>query len=255
MTSLTGQLIVVTGAASGIGAATVERLKADKVDVIATDLEARTDIRPLDVGDPTAWQALRNSLEGRPLHGLVNCAGTTWRARVGDVTPAAFHDLQRTNALGPLLGLQALAPLMIRGSSVVNVGSLAALQGHYAVAYTASKWSLRGITHAAALELGARGIRVNLVHPGFIDTAMTAGASPRFREAAVAATTLRRAGSPEEVAGVIRFLLGDEASFITGAEIPVDGGTSSHGGAKPISDALLPAYHRPTDRQPAKGTA
>ena len=68
--------------------------------------------------------------------------------------------------LGPLLGIQALAPLMPPAASIVNIGSLAALQGHYPVAYTTSKWSVRGLTHAAALELGPRGIRVNAVHPG-----------------------------------------------------------------------------------------
>ena len=74
-----------------------------------------------------------------PVHGLVNCAGTTWRARLGDVTPADFQRVTAVNVLGPLLGIQALAPLMPAGGSIVNVGSLAAVQGHYPVAYTASK--------------------------------------------------------------------------------------------------------------------
>ncbi|MFD0525216.1 SDR family NAD(P)-dependent oxidoreductase [Paractinoplanes durhamensis] len=178
-------------------------------------------------------------MSGAPLHGLVNCAGATWRARLGEVRAADFERIQAVNVLGPLLAIQALSPLMPRGASIVNVGSLAAVQGHYPVAYTASKWSLRGLTHTACLALGPAGIRVNIVHPGFIDTPMTASASPAFREASIAATPLGRPGTPAEVAAVITFLLSDAAAYVTGAEIPVDGGTSSHGGAKPISDALF----------------
>jgi 3alpha(or 20beta)-hydroxysteroid dehydrogenase len=149
--------------------------------------------------------------------------------------------------LGPLLALQALTPLMTRGSSVVHVGSLAASQGHYAVAYTASKWALRGLTHAAALELGPAGIRVNIVHPGFVETPMTASAPATFRDSSVAQTSLGRAGVPEDVASVVTFLLGDGAGFVTGAEVPVDGGASSHGGAKTVSDALRPSYRTPPE--------
>ena len=131
----------------------------------------------------------------------------------------------------------------------MHVGSLAALQGHYPVAYTASKWALRGLTHSAALELGPAGIRVNIVHPGFVETPMTAGASPVFRDSSLAETPLGRAGLPEDVASVVTFLLGDGAAFVTGAEIPVDGGASSHGGAKSVSDALRPSYIPTTQRK------
>jgi 3alpha(or 20beta)-hydroxysteroid dehydrogenase len=128
---------------------------------------------------------------------------------------------------------------MSSGSSVVNIGSVAARQGHYPVAYTMSKWAVRGLTHTAALELGPRGIRVNAVHPGFVDTPMTAGASPEFRDASMRATALGRAGTAGEVAAVVLFLLSDAASFVTGAEIPVDGGATSHGGAKTVADAVF----------------
>ena len=245
MSPLAGRTVVVTGAASGIGAAVAAQATQAGAQVLGLDVAAGAGVRGLDVRDETAWAALASELRGTVVHGLVSCAGTTWRARLGDVSVAAFEHVQSVNVLGPMLALQALTPLMQRGSSVVNVGSLAGLQGHYPVAYTASKWALRGLTHAAALELGPSGIRVNIVHPGFVDTEMTASAAPAFRASSIAATPLGRAGLPADVASVVTFLLGDGAAFVTGAEIPVDGGASSHGGAKTVSDALRPSYAPP----------
>ena len=139
-----------------------------------------------------------------------------------------------------MLGIQALAPLMGAGASIVNVGSVAGLTGHYTAAYTASKWGLRGLTRVAAMELGPRGIRVNAVHPGYIETPMTATAPPAFKGANEALTPLGRVGSAEEVAALMVFLCSDECPFLTGADIPVDGGLSSGGTAKALSDALGP---------------
>ncbi len=233
----------MTGAASGIGAAVVEAVHREGGTPIAVDREPGDGVRPLDVTDGGAWADLATELTA--VHGLVNCAGVTWRARVGDLTAEAMHAVYDVNVVGPTLGLQALLPLMGAGASIVNVGSLAALQGHYPAAYTTSKWAVRGLTHSAALELGGRGIRVNAVHPGFIDTPMTASAPDVFRDASVAEAPLGRPGSPAEVAAVVAFLLSDEASYVTGAEIPVDGGASSHAGAKTVSDALRPHYVAP----------
>jgi 3alpha(or 20beta)-hydroxysteroid dehydrogenase len=124
------------------------------------------------------------------------------------------------------------------GGSIVNVGSLAALTGHYTVAYTASKWALRELSRVASMELGPRRIRVNTIHPGYIQTPMTASAPAAFLEANNTATPLGRGGTVDEVAPLVVFLVSDESSFISGAEIPVVGGQWAHGGAKSLSDAL-----------------
>jgi 3alpha(or 20beta)-hydroxysteroid dehydrogenase len=197
----------------------------------------------LDVGRPEGWDALVDVLCERhgAVHGLVNNAGVTHRARLGDVTLEDWNRVLAVNVTGALLGIQALTPLMPPGSSIVNVGSVAALTAHYTVAYTASKWALRGLSRVASMELGPLGIRVNSIHPGYIETPMTASAPPAFREASLAVAPLGRLGTPEDVAPLVGFLLSDESSYLSGAEIAVDGGQSAHGGVKALSDALRAA--------------
>ncbi|MDT2007434.1 SDR family oxidoreductase [Rhodococcus opacus] len=243
---LAGKTIVVTGAGGGIGAAIVGRLEHAGAEVIALDRTSTAvpPVRGFDVTDAQQWRTLAD--DHGTVHGLVNCAGITRRARLHEVTAADMIDTYRVNVLAPVLAIQALSPLMPAGASIVNIGSIAALTAHYPVAYTTSKWAVRGLTHTAALALGERGIRVNIVHPGFIDTPMTASAPDAFRSASIGETALGRAGSTDEVAGTVEFLLSDDSAYITGSEITVDGGATSHGGVKSISDALRAATNTPS---------
>ncbi|MGO9904284.1 MAG: SDR family NAD(P)-dependent oxidoreductase [Solirubrobacteraceae bacterium] len=184
-------------------------MHAEGAVVIAADIEGaagdapeRVHQRRLDVTSPEDWVGLAAWLRDRfgKLDGLINNAGTTSRVALAEVPLEEWNRTLGVNLTGPRLGIQTLAPLMGAGGSIVNVGSVAGLTAHYAAAYTASKWGMRGLTRVAALELGPRGIRVNAVHPGYIETPMTAPAPAGFRRANEALTPLGRIGMPEEVA-------------------------------------------------------
>jgi 3alpha(or 20beta)-hydroxysteroid dehydrogenase len=240
-----GRVIVVTGAGSGQGAAEARALAAEGAQVIAGDLVAPAGGAgvhgiALDVSDPAAWDAAAAFARERfgRVDGLINNAGVTSRVRIGAVELAEWNRVLAINVTGAMLGIQAMLPLMGEGGSIVNVGSLAGLNGHYTVPYTTSKWALRGLTHSCSMELGPRGIRVNAVHPGYIETPMTASAPPAFLAANIATTPLGRPGQPEEVAALMVFLMSDESSFITGVDIPIDGGALHGGAPKFLSDAV-----------------
>jgi 3alpha(or 20beta)-hydroxysteroid dehydrogenase len=245
---VTGKVVVVTGAARGQGEAEARTLAAEGATVVATDVVDPADVavhdgityRRLDVADRAGWAALAAELREHhgQVHGLVNNAGLTHRARLLDVEPADWERMFRVNTTGPLLGIQALVPLMPPGSSIVTIGSAAALTPHYTVAYTASKWAVRGLAKVASLELGPLGIRSNLVHPGYIETPMVANAPATFRRAQLDANPLGTVGTPEDVANLVVFLISDESRYISGAEIAVDGGFTSQAGVKFLSDAV-----------------
>ncbi len=240
------KIVVVTGAAAGQGAAEARALALEGATVIATDLHEDDPglgegivYRRLDVSRSDHWRDLGAWLAQtyEDVHGLVNNAGIPFRARLQELELADWDRVIGINLTGTLLGIQTVAPLMPAGGSIVNVSSIAGLSGHYAAAYTVSKWGVRGLSRVASLELGDRGIRVNTVLPGYIETAMTASAPEWFRDANIEQTPLGRTGTPEEVAPLVVFLISDESAFISGAEIVVDGGQTGHGGTKRFSDA------------------
>jgi len=245
-----GKVVVLTGAAGGQGTAEAAWLVREGAQVIATDLaDAAPDApegggtyayRRLDVSSESDWAELAawvGAEHGR-VDALINNAGVTFRKRLGEIELDDWNRVLATNLTGALLGIQALLPLMPRGGSIVNIGSVAALTGHYPVAYTVSKWGLRGLTRVASLELGERGIRVNAIHPGYVETPMTATAPAAFLQANIVETPLGRPGYPDDIAPLVVYLVSDESSYLSGAEIPVDGGFTAHGGSKSMSDAL-----------------
>jgi 3alpha(or 20beta)-hydroxysteroid dehydrogenase len=259
---LAGRTIVVTGAARGQGAAEAEILVREGAQVIGADIlddegkalaerltatgPGTMEYRHLDVSSEAQWADLAAYLasSGGVLHGLVNNAGVPYRARLHNMDLAGWERVIGINLTGTMLGMRTLAPLIPDndGAAIVNIGSIAGLTSHFALAYTVSKWGLRGLTKAAALELAPRGIRVNIVHPGPIGTPILDDADPVFVASSIEQTLAGRQGRPEEVADVVVFLLSARASYLNGAEIPVDGGHTSHGGAKSITDALARAH-------------
>ena len=256
MGKLDGRVVVVTGAARGQGAEEARSLAAEGATVIATDVldfesfdaegagwdSADIIERRLDVTSESDWAALAGWLQtehGR-VDALVNNAGVAARERLPNVTLETWQRTFDVNVTGPMMGIQALVPLMPPGSSIVNICSVAAVAGHAAAAYTASKWALRGLTRTASLELGSRGIRVNAVMPGLVDTPLMASASPAFTEAALAEIPLGRVGVPADIAPTIVFLVSDDSAYYNGAEIVIDGGLTAHVSHKRIADATRP---------------
>jgi len=251
---MAGKVVVVTGAARGQGAAEAVLLAGEGACVIAADvlddlgrelvsgLAARTPplYQHLDVASAADWDDLAGLVRDRygVVHGLVNNAGIAARERLPHIGLGAWQRAFDVNVTGALLGIQALVPLMTEGGSIVNVCSVAALSGHVAAAYTASKWALRGLTRTASLDLASRGIRANAIMPGLIDTPLMDSAPAAFRAAALTEIPAGRIGTPDDVAPLVAFLLSDESRYISGAEIAVDGGMTAHVSHKRIADAI-----------------
>jgi NAD(P)-dependent dehydrogenase (short-subunit alcohol dehydrogenase family) len=233
-----GSSILVTGASSGIGRATVEALCASGAAVVAAArnvnelarLAEETGCEPLrlDVSDEAEIDEALASLE--PFDGLVNCAGIALLERAVDTTAASFDRVMAVNARGAVLVAKHVARGMIEGKragSIVNVSSqaaLVALDDH--LSYSASKAALDAVTRALCIELGPHGIRVNSVNPTVTLTPMAvqAWSDPAKRDPALKAIPLRRFAESAEVAAAIMFLLSDAASMISGVCLPIDGG-------------------------------
>lgn len=248
LTPLADRVIFITGAASGIGKSTVAACRAAGARVVAADLQpaeataAANGLGPEDlavsvnVADGEAVQATMAMVKERfgRLDGLVNCAGINGQGTIDHINVEQFRKVLAVHVEGTFNVTQAALPLLRAGTqaSIVNLCSIYGMTGGPAnLSYNTAKGALLNFTRCMAADLGAEGIRVNAVSPGYIDTPMTHmlqhEAAARMRDRFVQMHLLRRPGQPEEVARAIRFLLSGEASFITGANLPVDGGFSS----------------------------
>ncbi len=244
-----GATVVVTGAGRGQGAAEAARfvevgatvLLAD-VDVdAASETAARLGDRAravrLDVTSEADWTALVAGLAGLPpVRVLVNNAGIHWFRPLTEEPADELERMLRVNVVGCHLGIRHLAGPMREagGGSVVNICSVLAERGSpRSSSYAISKWALRGLTKSAAMELGHWGIRVNAVHPGYIDTPMLAAAAgPGRPDDFYDYLPLGRAGTPAEVAELVLFLSSPRSSYLTGGDFAVDGGMLAGSGPR-----------------------
>jgi NAD(P)-dependent dehydrogenase (short-subunit alcohol dehydrogenase family) len=229
---LAGHVAIVTGGASGIGAAVAARLRDDDAKVAVFDLRPApcADLSlEVDVGDPAAVLAAVERVAhvlGRPTL-AVHCAGITRDAVLWKLSEADWDAALRVNLTGAWALLRAIAPHVRAAGdgSVVLVGSINGARGKIGqAAYAASKAGLVGLAKTAAREFGRFGARVNVVAPGFVDTAMTAALAHEWREKAIGETVLGRVAHADDVAHPIVFLLSHGARHVTGQVLNVDGG-------------------------------
>lgn len=236
--SLRGKVILISGAGRkrGQGAAEARKLVDRGAAVLIGDIcddegadvvsEIGTSCRyvHLDVTSEADWQkAVEAAAQLGQLSGLVNNAAVYIPKPLAETSSEQFNLHMQVNQYGAFLGMKVVAPILAKhgGGSIVNVSSVAGLKGSPgAIAYCSTKWAVRGMSKAAAVDLARFNIRVNSIHPGPIDTDMIASISAERRRR----VPLGRDGSPDEVADLVCFLLSDSSVYITGAEITIDGG-------------------------------
>lgn len=247
MGRLAGKVAIVTGAAQGQGAAIARAFVAEGARValadiaddlgksLADELGSAAIYVHHDVADEDSWKAVVEETVRAfgPVTVLVNNAGVLTFAELPTMELAEFQRLISVNMVGCFLGMKTVAPVMKEagGGSIVNCSSVEGLGGMPSlVAYTGTKFAVRGMTKAAAMELGPSNIRVNSVHPGMVDTTMTRSmAGDEGMAWAAKRVALRRVGTPETIAPMYVFLASEESSFSTGAEFVADGGaTATH---------------------------
>ncbi|WP_436777974.1 glucose 1-dehydrogenase [Yinghuangia sp. YIM S09857] len=239
--NLAGKVVIITGAAGGLGAAAARQVVAGGGKVVITDLQTELGAKTAadlgenarfhahDVTDPEQWRAVVDftTAEFGKIDGLVNNAGVTAGGPFAQETLENFERVIKVNLTGVWIGMQAVLPAMKAngGGSIVNISSAAGLMGlPYTGSYSAAKWAVRGIGKTAAIELAGDKIRVNSVHPGMIYTPMTAVVGVKPGEGGYPKAPMGRAGDADEVGSAVAYLLSDAASYVTGAELAVDGG-------------------------------
>lgn len=243
MGRLDGKICLITGAARGQGAAEARLFAAEGGTVWLTDVldaegvalarDIGAEYRHLDVRDEAAWHGLVQEIVGASgrLDVLINNAGIFATGRHFEISAEDFQRVMDVNCVGVFLGMRAVSPVMREqgGGSIVNVSSLAGLTGGSgAFAYQTSKWAVRGMTKAAAVENGRRNVRVNSIHPGLIQTDMMQQLPGAEDEARLTRRIpLGRVAEADEVARLALFLASDESSYSTGSEFIVDGGLNA----------------------------
>ncbi|MER6979631.1 glucose 1-dehydrogenase [Streptomyces carpinensis] len=241
MNNLTGKSVIITGGARGLGAEAARQAVAAGSSVVITDvldgegeataaeLGANARFVHHDVTSEKDWQHVADFTvaEFGGVDGLVNNAGISTGQFLESESVEHFRKVLDINLTGVFIGMKTVIPVMNGngGGSIVNVSSAAGLMGLALTAgYGASKWGVRGLTKIGAVELGTARIRVNSVHPGMTYTPMTAAVGIETGEGKYPNTPMGRVGEPQEIAGAVVFLLSDAASYVTGAELAVDGG-------------------------------
>ena len=228
--TLRDRIAIVTGAGSGIGRATVERFAAEGAKVVAVDLALvvgpAAHTIACDVADAASVAAMVDEVMRTfgAIHVCAHFAGITRDALADAMTLDQWNAVIHVNLTGSFIVAQAVARVMGEGGAIVLTSSRSAYGNFGQANYSASKAGVIGLTRTLALELGRRGIRINAIAPGFIETPMTSVVPEKVRDRAIAATPLKRAGSAAEVASVAAFLAGDASSYITGQTLNVDGG-------------------------------